>query len=144
MPQKYIGKYLSIARRAHAARLDQKLKPYDISHGQVLLLIALYKQDGIYPKTLCDIYNINKAAVGRGLKKLKNINFITKETDPQDKRRRLIYLTDKAREFQPKLKRALNSIEAEMKTDLTKKEIKTFFKVIKKICNNLGAEINDN
>lgn len=144
MPQKHIGKYLSIAHRAHTAQLDQKLKPYDISHGQVLLLIALYKQDGIYQKTLCDIYNINKAAVGRGLKKLKNINFITKKTDPKDKRRQLIYLTDKGREFQPKLKKVLNSIEAEMKADLTKEEIKIFSKVIKKICNNLGAEINDN
>lgn len=109
----------------------------------MLLLIALYRNDGICQQTISEIYNLNKAAVGRGIKKLKSIGFITKETDPEDRRRQLIYLTAKAKEFQPKLKEILSSVEAEMKQDLTKKEVETFFKVIKKICNNLDVEINN-
>ena len=136
-----IGKYLSIARRAHAALLDKKLDSYDISHGQILLLATLYRQDGICQTNICEMYNLNKAAVGRSLKKLKNRGFITKETDPNDQRKNLIYLTDKAEEFRPKLKKVLDSSENILKKNLSEEEIETFLVVIKKICNNLEVDL---
>lgn len=137
-----IGKYLSMTRRAHAAWLDEKFKPYDISHGQILLLFALYNQEGICQHNLCQIYNLNKAAVGRAIKKLKTKGFITKKTDPNDRRKNLIYLTTKAKKFESKFKEILNSVEKEIRKDLTSEEIETFLKVINKIYNNLRTKLD--
>jgi len=141
MSKEPIGKYLSIARRAHATLLDKKLGPYDISHGQILLLATLYNQDGICQQTLCQMYNLNKAAVGRGLNKLSNKGYITKQTDPTDQRKNLIYLTSKANSFEEKFKKILDSSENRLRNNLSAEEIETFLTVIKKICSNLGAEV---
>ncbi|MFW5999327.1 MAG: MarR family winged helix-turn-helix transcriptional regulator [Halanaerobiaceae bacterium] len=132
-----IGKYLSIARRAHAALLDKKLKPYNISHGQILLLFTLYRKEGISQCQLCQIYNLDKAGVNRSIKKLKDNDFITEKKDPEDRRRKKIFLTDRAIKFKPKLKQILNNVESQIRNGLTEEEIKTYFKVMKKICQNL-------
>ena len=141
MTDEAIGKYLSIARRAHAALLDKQLAESDISHGQILLLATLYKKDGICQQTLCQMYNLNKAAVGRGLNKLSKIGFITKETDPEDKRKKLIYLTSKAKNFEAEFKEILEASEERLRSDLSEEEIEIFLTVIKKICSNLGANV---
>lgn len=143
MLEEPIGKYLSMAHRAHATLLDKKLAPYNLGHGQIFLLITLYNQEGIWQQTICEMYNLNKAAVGRGIKKLEKQDLITKETDPQDNRRQLIYLTDKAQEFKPKFEEILTTVETETRQDLTKEEIKTFLKVSQKIYNNLKSELDN-
>ncbi|GAB6138216.1 MarR family winged helix-turn-helix transcriptional regulator [Halanaerobaculum tunisiense] len=143
MLEEPIGKYLSMAHRAHATLLNQKLVPYNLGYGQIFLLITLYNQEGICQQTICEMYNLNKAAVGRGIKKLEKQDLITKETDPQDNRRQLIYLTDKAREFKPKFEEILTAVETEIRQDLTKEEIKTFLQVSQKIYSNLKSELDD-
>ena len=143
MGRNSIGKYLSIARRAHASLLDQKLKPYNMSHGQLFLLIILYKGDGVYQQTLCQAYNLNKAAVGRSINKLEEKGLITKELDPADNRRKLIYLTDKAKDLKPKFFEILDAVEAQVRSNLTEEEVATFLRLIKKICSNLEVDLAD-
>ncbi len=136
-----VGKYLSIAWRAHASYLDDKLKDYEISHGQMFILIALYKNEAIYQNTLCKMYNVDKSAIGRGIAKLRNKGFIIKKTHPKDKRKQLIYLTDKAKKFKPILYKILKSAESKLRSNLSKDEVELFLEIIKKMCTNLGANI---
>ncbi|SDC68184.1 MULTISPECIES: MarR family winged helix-turn-helix transcriptional regulator [unclassified Candidatus Frackibacter] len=133
-----IAKYLSIAYRAQASLLNKKLADYDIGRGQYPFLIALYHQDGICQQDLCKIYDIDKAAAGRAVKKLEEKGFIKRERDPKDKRCYLLYLTEKSRNFKPVFLNILQSIEEEIKSDLTQEEVEIFMKIIKKICKNLG------
>ena len=144
MGKEYIGKYLSIARRAHAALLDKKLKSYDISHGQILLLVTLYKTEGINQHHLCQIFDLDKAGVNRSMKKLQKNGYIYKEPDSEDKRKKKIFLTDKARQFKPKLLEILKSVENQVRGNLTEKEIDKFLKTMKKICTNLDVKLEDN
>jgi len=143
MGKNSIGKYLSIARRAHAALIDEKLKPYNISHGQLFLLIQLYKEDGVYQQTLCEAYNLNKAGVGRSIKKLAAKNLIKKAPDPKDKRRKLIYLTERAEELKPKFYSLLKEVETQVRENLSNEEIDDFLHIIKKICTNLEVEVEE-
>ncbi|MFW5998442.1 MAG: MarR family winged helix-turn-helix transcriptional regulator [Bacillota bacterium] len=139
----FIGKYLSIARRAHAALLDEKLKSYDISHGQILLLVTLYKQEGINQHRLCKIYDLDKAGVNRSMKKLKKNGYIIKKPDNEDKRKKKIFLTDKAKSFKPKLIEILESVENQVRKNLSKDEINNFIQIMKKICVNLGVNLEE-
>ena len=141
MKKEYIGKYLSIARRAHAALLDKKLKPYDISHGQILLLVTLYKQEGINQHRLCQVYNLDKAGVNRSLNKLQKNGYITKKPNSRDKRKKKVFLTDKAKKFKPELLEILKSVETQVRENLSEKEIDEFLEVIKKVCVNLGVSL---
>jgi len=143
MQKKCIGKYLSIARRAHSTLLDQKLKPYDISHAQIMLLMALYKKEGIYQQNLSQMYNLNKAAVGREIQKLSENGFIIKKPDPKDKRKKLIYLTKKAKDFKTKLLNILDTVEQQLRENITGEEMETFIKVLEKICDNLNVNLKE-
>ncbi len=138
MKNEAFGRYLSIAYRAHATLLNKKLSNYGIGRGQYPFLIALYNHEGICQNRLCDIYNIDKAAAGRALKKLAKEEFIIKKSDPKDKRKHLIYLTTKGKKFKNEFINILNSNEDTIKDGLKEEEIEIFLKVIKKICNNLG------
>ncbi|MFW5976588.1 MAG: MarR family winged helix-turn-helix transcriptional regulator [Bacillota bacterium] len=141
--KEFIGKYLSIARRAHAALLDEKLKSYDISHGQILLLVTLYKEEGINQHRLCKIYDLDKAGVNRSMKKLKENGYIIKKPDTEDKRKKKIFLTEKAEKFKPRLIEILESVENQVRKNLTQGEINEFIKIIKKICINLGVKLEE-
>lgn len=142
MEKKSIGKYLSIAHRAHTSMLDKKFKEkFGISHGQIFILITLYKNEGINQHRLCKIYDLDKGGVGRIIKKLKEKELIIKEADPEDKRNKLIFLTEKARAMKSDFFQILNKIEKQIKQGLTEEEIETFLKIINKICNNLGVKV---
>jgi len=137
----YIGKYLSIARRAHAALLDQYLKDYGICHGQILILVTIYQNEGLHQQEICSTYNLDKAGVNRSIKKLEEAGFIIKKPDPEDKRKKKIYLTEKAEEFHPQLMDILSSVEEQVRQNLSSQEINTFLNIIKKISSNLGVDI---
>lgn len=134
-----IGKYLSIAYRAFNMLLDDKLAQYDIARGQFPILIALYHKEGISQQELCDIYNLDKAAVGRAVKKLTEKNFIERKRDPEDKRQYCLYLTEKANSFKSKFLSILKSTEEDIKQGLTEIEVEDFMITLKKIVKNLGV-----
>ena len=138
MKDSSIGKYLSITHRAHTSLVDKKFKEkFNLSHGQVFILINIYRDEGIYQHKLCEEYNLDKSGVGRILKKLEEKNLVKRKSNPEDKRKKLIYLTNKAIEMKSEFKELLKEIEKQMRQGLTEKEIETVRKVLKKIYNNL-------
>ena len=143
MSRKSIGKYLSICRRAHAKLLDKELKNYEISHAQLSLLMALYNREGIYQQELCRLFNLNKAAVARELSDLEDKNFITKKRDHDDRRRFLIYLTEKAQEQKQNIIAILDKIEHQMRLGLSENEVDEFIRIIRKICTNLNVTLKE-
>ncbi|MCF8001913.1 MAG: MarR family transcriptional regulator [Halanaerobiales bacterium] len=133
-----IGKYLSITHRAHTSLVDRKFKKkFNLSHGQVFILINIYRDEGICQHRLCEEYNLDKSGVGRILKKLEKKNLVIRQSDPDDKRKKLIYLTDKAKEMKTGFKKLLKEIEEQMRNGLTQEEINTIRKLLNKIYNNL-------
>ena len=138
MKDSSIGKYLSITHRAHTSLVDKKFKEkFNLSHGQVFILINIYRDEGICQHRLCEEYNLDKSGVGRILKKLEDKNLVTRKSDPEDKRKKLIYLTDKAKNMKEDFKNLLKEIEEQMRQGLTEQEIETVNTILKKIYNNL-------
>lgn len=134
-----IGKYLSITHRAHTSLVDKKFKEkFNISHGQVFILIKIYKNEGINQRKLCEEYNLDKAGVGRIIKKLEDKNLIKSKPDPKDKRKKMIFLTEKAKDLKPEFVELLETVETKTKNNLTEEEIDIFLKILKKIYDNLS------
>jgi|SRR5690554_1099542 len=144
MGRKAIGKYLSIARRAHAALLDQKLKPYNICHGQIMLLIKLYREErGIIQNKLCKTYALDKGGVNRSIEILRKNGYVSKKTDEKDKRKKRIYLTEKACEFKPVLLDILKEVEKQLRGDLSEEKLEGCLEVLREICVNLGVDLEN-
>lgn len=136
-----IGRHLSIAHRALFSRMNQKLSSYDIHVGTFHLLLPLYKEEGVPQKKLCQIFNLGKGTVGKGLQKLEDKDFIERKEDPRDKRKKRVYLTKKSRKLEDEFKKILQETEEEAKQAFSHEETKKLLNLLKKVSENLGVEM---
>lgn len=100
-------------------------------------LLALYESDGLSQQEICNIYNLDEAAVGRCLKKLEDKDFISREPDPEDRRFKRAYLEARGENFRLECMERLENIENTLVSSLDEKEIKNLEESLKKICGSI-------
>lgn len=128
-----LGKYLSVAFKAFFSLLDKKLNSYDIGAEDLHLLIPIYKDDGLSQKQLCEMFHHDKATIARRLEHLENKNYLNREEDPEDRRRKLIHLTQKSKDKRQEFVKILKSIECNLRTALSSEEVEMFLEILKKV-----------
>ncbi|MCG8689330.1 MAG: MarR family transcriptional regulator [Desulfobacterales bacterium] len=100
-----IGYLVGRTSRAIIKRLTKKFQDagFDVSYEQWSILIHLYRKDGRTQQDLARIAVKDKAAITRLLNVLEKKNIVLRVPDRNDKRSKLIYLTNKAKEFKAEL-----------------------------------------
>ncbi|AXX97149.1 MarR family winged helix-turn-helix transcriptional regulator [Profundibacter amoris] len=88
----------------HMARLFEKglyrrIEPLGLAPAQFMTLLVLWDQDGITQQTLRLHLDVEQATMANTLKRMERDGLITRRAHKSDKRARLVYLTDKAREM---------------------------------------------
>ncbi|OYU15520.1 MAG: MarR family transcriptional regulator [Alphaproteobacteria bacterium PA4] len=73
---------------------DEALAPYGLTVGQIGLLAALRRRQGVSVGALADRLAADASTVSRLLKPLANAGLILVEPDPDDRRSRLVRLTE--------------------------------------------------
>jgi DNA-binding MarR family transcriptional regulator len=143
MQQESIGKVLSMTHRAHHALVDERLRELGlgVSSGQFFLLLGLYRNDGIHQQELAEYYRIDKAAVARGIKKLEELGLVTRLPSPEDHRKSLLRITEKARELRPLFTNVIGGIEERIRSYLTEEEIDSFLRIAETIRSGLGRDL---
>lgn len=76
---------------------------FDVSYEQWSILVHLYRKDGQTQQELANIAVKDKAAITRLLNVLEKKNIVLRIPDRSDKRSKLVYLTNKAKEFKTDL-----------------------------------------
>ena len=74
---------------------------YGRAHHRILHFVGAYP--GINVAQLLTILNITKQSLGRVLKQLLRQGFVEQRPGKRDRRQRLLYLTEKGREFEARL-----------------------------------------
>ena len=96
-------KVMEFARNAHAWRAHQHHTKHkngmDTSRGQGRILAALNLKDGIPTRELAYVLGIRVPSLNESLAKLEEAGHIRREADANDKRIKLIYLTESGREM---------------------------------------------
>jgi len=87
--------------RSIIKRLTKKFSDagFDISYEQWSILVHLYRKDGQTQQELSNIAVKDKAAITRLLNVLEKKNIVLRIPDRNDKRSKLVYLTNKAKDF---------------------------------------------
>lgn len=99
----------------HLARLlEQGLRTRIIGHGvvpgQFAQLLALYEEEPLTQRELCDRVQIEQSTMAYTLQRMERDGLITRALDPADGRRSFIMLTDRARELQETLASAARAV----------------------------------
>ncbi len=114
---------------------------YNLTHEQWTILIQLWHEDGLKQQEIANNLDKDKVSVTKLLDGLERRELVVRKHCKTDRRINLIYLTEKAREVQPKLNdlakltlsEALNGISDNDKTKLVELMEKMFNNLSKKI-----------
>lgn len=129
----------------HLARLmEQALRVRIACHGvvpgQFAQLLALYEEDGVTQNQLCERVRIDQSTMAHTLKRMERDGLVTRTTDPADRRRAQICLTERARELQPVLVQAALEVNAAATRGLSAAETEVFMQTLARVIANLEAD----
>lgn len=92
-----IASQFGILNRRSQAFVGTACADMGIGFSECVLLIALYRREGINQEDMSAVLFIDKAAVARTIKSLEEKGFIKREQTDEDKRVKKLYLTEKGK-----------------------------------------------
>ena len=126
-------------------RMQQRLKDlgYDFPSSCLGILANLWYEDGVTQSHLGYTLDKNKSSINKMLEALESYELIEKREDPQDKRNKLIYLTEKGKLFQASVEESSKDLRSEFINEYTEEELTTTKKVLKNFYLNLKNKISN-
>ncbi len=99
----------------HLARLleralRQRIEGYGVVPGQFAQLLALYEQEGLTQRELCERVQIEQPTMANTLQRMERDGLIHRVPDPHDRRQAKVMLSDRARELQEPLVAAAREV----------------------------------
>jgi DNA-binding MarR family transcriptional regulator len=114
-----LGRTISRLNRLRKRFMNDHLRQYELSGSHYMFLITLNKRPGSSQDYLVERYYMDKGNVARGTKRLVELGYIRRETDPNDKRQNNLYLTEKGKEIVPYIYQLLHEWSQIMSENLT-------------------------
>ncbi|QSZ67805.1 MarR family transcriptional regulator [Methanofollis aquaemaris] len=139
-----LGALVSVIHRTHHIIIDERMKRYGLSSGQLFTLIHLAHQQGITQETLARRFHVDKGTVARAVRRLEDTGYIRRTTDPDDRRAVRIFLTEKGEEIVPEIVRIDQEWEEEVCAGLTDEEQKMVRTLLRAIAHNSLSLILEN
>ena len=96
-----LGLLVSMIHRTRMMFLNDKIGNMDITAGQFPFITVLSNEEGISQEELAAHFHIDKGTVARALRKLEDNEYLFRKVDSLNRRRYLIYLTEKGRKAVP-------------------------------------------
>ncbi len=91
-----LGYWIFTAAYAIETALNEELAPLGITHRQVQILGALAAHGEASQNELAEVLRIEPSGVVRLLDRMERAGWITRESDPDDRRRKIVRPTEKA------------------------------------------------
>lgn len=92
--------------RLFATGLARRLQPIGLRPAQFMVLLELWEDDGLSQRALVERLDVEQATMANTLTRMERDGLISRHPDPDDKRARLIRLTDHARALERPAKEA--------------------------------------
>lgn len=95
---------LSVITRNHFIYINRETKDLNLTGGQLPCLILLSHKQGVTQDYIARKFHIDKGTIARAVKKLEDKGFISRTLDPENRRKYLIFLTEKGEQTVPKIR----------------------------------------
>lgn len=131
-----LGALVSVIHRTHHIYIDEQMKRFGLSSGQLFTLLHLAHEQGITQETLVHRFRVDKGTVARAVRRLEDAGYISRTIDPDDRRAVRIYLTDRGEEIIPEIVRIDREWEEKVFAGLTDEERREAEKKLMTIAQN--------
>jgi len=101
---KEILREVGMIARALDSISNIEFKEFDLTKGQYLYVVRICENPGIIQEQLLDMIKVDRSTATRALQKLEANGFIKKETDPDNKKNKKLFPTEKGETVYPFIK----------------------------------------
>ena len=119
--------------RLFARALAEAVAPYGLAPAQFMVLLELWKTDGLKARDLVRRLDVEQATMANTLNRMVRDGLVLREPDPRDSRAARIRLTDKARDLKKPAKAAVRAVNARALGGLSRKEEERFFDLLQRV-----------
>ena len=124
---------LSRVSRAGARYWQKKVAPFGVTSAQALVMMVLSEKDGITSRDLGEKVEFDSATLTGLIDRLAKAGMIERQSNPDDRRAILVYLTDNGRKTARQLQSMVAGDNQAFLSDLTKEEGLILRSLLKKI-----------
>lgn len=135
-----LGYQVNHLARLLAKALHERIATHGVVPGQFAQLLALYEQDGRSQHELCERVRIDQSTMAHTLRRMERDGLIRRTTDPVDRRRALITLTERARGLENDLVEAAQEVNAAATRGFTDEEVAVYLGLVARLIDNLEAD----
>jgi DNA-binding MarR family transcriptional regulator len=133
-----LGFLIHDSARLLRKRFEVKGSAYGLSAAQWRLMVRLVKEEGVAQARLAELLEIEPISVSRLLDRMEEGGWIERRQDPNDRRVRIIFPTDKSREAFAAIKSVAGEVYDLALTGLNVEERQTLVKALNTIITNLS------
>lgn len=135
-----IGYNINIAANFLKKHLNQTFRSagYDVTSEQWSILNRLWQKDGINQLEIAEITLKDNASVTRTLELMEKKGLIVRETDPDDRRNRRIYLTKAGKALKGPLIQCAETVLEKATAHISPREISLLNELSRQIIRNLS------
>ncbi|WP_415715275.1 MarR family winged helix-turn-helix transcriptional regulator [Maridesulfovibrio sp.] len=119
--------------RLHRVILAEKLKTMGITYAQVGFMMQALRHPGKSQDEISLVLGVDKAATARAVAKLIEEGFLYREENPENRRQKLVYPTEKAKAIGEELHFELRSANEIMLSGLSKDEADTLMRLMAQV-----------
>jgi MarR family transcriptional regulator, temperature-dependent positive regulator of motility len=139
-----LGLLVSMIHRTRMMYLNDRMKNLDITAGQFPFIVVLSHEEGITQDELAAHFHIDKGTVARALRKLEDKKYLFRKVDDLNRRRYLIYLTEKGRKAVPQIINIDKEWEDSMCSEFSEEEYQNLFGILKVLASNSLENVDRN
>jgi DNA-binding MarR family transcriptional regulator len=129
-----------LVRRTHhafVARLEERLASYGISSSTWSFLRRLWDEDGLTQKELADALGLTPPTAVSAIDNLEESGLVQRRLNGTDRRKRHIFLTDKARQLVSDLRHHATEVNDMALEDLTPTQARVLAELLHKVLDAL-------
>lgn len=131
------GRRFSIIHRLSSIYLSGPLSETGINKGKIPYLMKILSSPGIVQEDLTHHLCLDRAATARALYALESKNFVHREEDPRDRRRKKVYPTAKAERLKEEMVGILTAHNDVLLSGLTTEERALLMSLLDRVVDNL-------
>lgn len=137
------ARLIGMIGKAMSRSLTERIREagFDLNMEDWIVLAHLWEQDGQNQARLGEIAGRHKTAVTRGIDHLEELNYVLRVPDQNDRRNKLIYLTNAGKELEDILKPIAEQTHQEALSGIPKADLDRLQSTLRRVLVNVRHHI---
>lgn len=143
-PDRPLGFHIAVMYRLNRTNNESIIHKIGISSSQIPFLASIYSQPGISQDEISAEHFIDKAATARNLTKLEKLGFIYRQINPENRRKKQVFLTQKGKDHEEEFWAILQKSSNRSLEGFSQQESQELSRLLHKAINNQINFYSDN